>query len=169
MTRFVVAVIALALLAVFATPRPTAQSQPTRMVFVDSQAAIDTHPAGREAHRLQEQAQQEIEDLRRDIESLAQKARAGQQLTPEEAERYSALVTTLEAVQLRWQDEIAAAAEPAVDAVDRAIATMAVASGYTVVLDLVYARQGLVVYAQPEAIVTEQLIAEMERQQAAPD
>lgn len=135
-----------------------AQEAPTRIVFVDAQAAINVHPAGQEAERLQQMARTEIEELRAEIDALAQQARAGQQLSPEQAERYSALVTTLEAVQQRYQQDIAASVGPAIEAVNEIIRQIAEENGYTIVMDIAQASGGLVVYAQEGLDITEQVL-----------
>lgn len=138
-----------------------AQETPTRIVFVDAQAAINVHPAGQEAERLQGMARQEIDELRTQLDALAQKARGGTQLTPEEAERYSALVTTLEAVQQRYQQDIAATVGPAIEAVNAIIREIAEANGYTIVMDIGQAANGLVVYAQEGLDITQQVLDEV--------
>ncbi len=133
----------------------TAQDQPTRLVFVDAQAAISAHPAGQAADLLQEQARQELGELRDDIDVLTQRLRAGEQLTPEEDELYRTLLTTLETVQSRYQADVVATATPAIEAVNQTIGAVAEENGYTVVLDVnVAARDGLVVYAQDGLDIT---------------
>lgn len=148
----------LAVLA-FAGTRLTAQEQPARVVFIDSQRLIAAHPAGQEAARLQEQAQQEINALRADIEPIVQKAQAGLEITPDERALYDTLVRSLEAVQQRWIEDIAAASQPALVAVDNAIREVATERGYTIVLDgRVAAETGLVVYAQDNLDITQQVL-----------
>ena len=141
-----------------------AQEAPTKIVFVDAQAAINLHPSGQEAEQLQQMAREEISELRTQIDTLAQKARGGQQLTPEEAERYSALITTLEAVQQRYQADIAEAVGPAIEAVNEIIRGIAQENGYTIVMDITQAANGLVVYAQEGLDITEQVLARVEAQ-----
>ena len=138
-----------------------AQDQQARIVFVDSQAAINSHPAGKAAQELKDQAQTEIDDLRSKIDELATKQRAGQELSADEAERYQTLVSTLDAVQKRYQSDIAAAAKPAVEAVNKAIAETAKENGYTIVMDRVQAAQGLVVYAADDLDITPLVIDRM--------
>lgn len=138
-----------------------AQEASSKIVFVDAQAAINIHPAGQEAERLQELARQEIEELRAQIDELAQAARSGQQLSPEQAERYSALVTTLEAVQRRYQTDIAEAVGPAIEAVNEIIRRIAQENEYTIVMDITQAANGLVVYAQEGLDITQQVLDEV--------
>lgn len=138
-----------------------AQDQQARIVFVDSQAAINSHEAGKAAQALKEQAQTEVDDLRSKIDELASKQRAGQALTAEETERYQTLVSTLDAVQKRYQSDISAAAQPAVEAVNAAISEIAKENGYTIVMDRVQAAQGLVVYAADDLDITPLVIDRM--------
>lgn len=164
MRRLTLSTLAVAAILALGTLQLGAQDESTKIVFVDSQAAINAHPNGQEADRLQGQAREEIDELRTQIDALAQRARSGQQLTPEEAERYSALVTTLEAVQQRYQAEIADAATPAIEAVNEVIRTIAEENGYTIVMDIGQAATGLVVYAQPGLDITETVVQEVRSQ-----
>ena len=141
-----------------------AQETPTRIVFVDAQAAINVHPAGQEAERLQQMARDELDELRAEIDAIVQQARGGQQLTPEQAERHSALVTTVEAVQQRYQQDIAETVGPAIDAVNEIIRQIAQDGGYTIVMDIAQASNGLVVYAQEGLDITQQVLDQVRAQ-----
>lgn len=120
----------------------------TPIAFVDSQAAIAEHPSGAEAQRLEQQAGEEIGQLREQLEGLAQRARGGEGLSPEESEQYQALLTTLEAVQRRYQSDIQEAAQPAIQAVNEVIRELAREQNVDIVLDIGAASDGLVVYAR---------------------
>jgi outer membrane protein len=160
LTLLVTAVAAFAAFALLASVATTAQDQPTKIVFVDSQAAISAHPAGAASDALQEQATGEISGLRDQIQGYTDRIRAGQQLTPEENEIYQTLLTTIQTVQQRWQQEITATAEPALAAVNEAIAELADEQGYTIVMEFgVSATSGLVVYAQDGLDITSAVIA----------
>lgn len=146
--------IAAVLVAVLAIS-PSAQERDTRVVFVDSQAALRAHPAGAAVEELRAQADTEVSDLVASLTALEEKIAAGQQLTPEEGERYQTLQTTIVAVQNRYRDEISAAAAPAVEAVNAAIRELAIANGYTIVMDRVEAANlRLVVYADDDLDIT---------------
>lgn len=137
----------------------TAQDQPTKIVFVDSQAAISAHPAGATSDALQEQARIEIQELRDQLTGYSDRLRAGQQLTPEENELYQVLLSTLQTAQQNWQRDIAAAAQPALEAVNSAIRDLATENGYTIVMDFaVAAESNLVVYAQDGLDITPAVI-----------
>lgn len=161
MKRLTLITLCVAAILGVASTQLTAQAPETRIVFVNAQAAIAAHPAGEEAVRIQEQARQETGEIRQSIQELADRARAGQQLTPEEQERYQTLVTTLQAVQQRYAADFDRAAAPAIEAVNGTIAQLAEENGYSIVMDAVAAgREGtnLVVYAQPGLDITEQVI-----------
>ncbi len=134
-----------------------AQAPQTRVVFVDSQTVLRAHPGGAEADRLRDQAEQEIGELQASIDQLAQKVRSGQQLTPEENERYQTLLSTLQAVQARYQEDIGAAAQPAIQAVNTAIREIAIENEYAIVMDIGAAGvsgTGVVVYADESLDIT---------------
>lgn len=139
-----------------------AQAQST-IVFVDSQAAINAHPAGAEALTLQEQARTEIEGLQEQIQSIVGGAQSAQDLTAEQRSQLDTLQRSLESVQQRWATDIQAAAQPAVDAVNQAIAAVAQENGYTIVLNrAVAATSGLVAYADDSLDITDQVIARVQ-------
>jgi Skp family chaperone for outer membrane proteins len=156
------AVVMVALLA----PNLNAQQRPTKVVYVDSQAAIRAHPSGSQIESLQQQAAAEVQDLTQKLAELEQKAAAGQQLTPDESDRYNALRSTLTAVQNRYLNDINAAAEPAVTTVNEIIAQLAQENGYTLVLDAVEAANlRLVVYADADLDITPLVIERVQAQQ----
>lgn len=135
----------------------SAQEPGTRVVFVDSQAVIRAHPGGAEADRLRDQAEAEVSELRASIDQIAQRARAGEQLTPAENERYQTLLTTLQAVQARYQEDIQAAAQPAIEAVNETIRQIAQENDYAIVMDIGAAGvsgSGVVVYADESLDIT---------------
>ena len=159
--------LALAVIGVFALTlvSPRAQEQTSSIVFVDSQAAINAHPAGQAASDLQAQARDEIAVIRADIDSLNQKLVEGQTLDAAERERLQVLLTTLDSVQQRYQQDIATTAQPAIDLVNGTIRDLANENGYTVVFDAVVAAEGLVVFAQDGLDITP-LVLERVRQAA---
>ncbi len=171
MKRLTLVALAAVLLVALVAASPSVQNQPAHIAFVDSQAAINAHPAGKKADQLKQQAQTEIDGIRGKINTLAQKQQQGQQLTPQESERYQTLVTTLNAVQKRYQNDIQKAAQPAVVAVNTAIKEVAQQDGYTIVLDSRAAGtsgSGLVVYADQNLDITPQVIDQMKKDGSIP-
>jgi len=171
MKRLTLVALAAVLLVALVAASPSVQNQPAHVAFVDSQAAINAHPAGKKADQLKQQAQTEINGIRDKINTLAQKQQQGQQLTPQESERYQTLVSTLNAVQKRYQNDIQTAAQPAVTAVNTAIKEVAQQDGYTIVLDSRAAGSsgsGLVVYADQNLDITPQVIDQMKKDGAIP-
>ena len=161
MKRLTLLILAVVAILGVASTNLTAQETAAQIVFVNSQAAIAAHPAGQQIEDLEAQAREEISGLQQSIQEIANRARQGQQLTPEEQERYQTLVATLQTVQQRWEADIAEAAQPAVEAVDAAIQALAQENGYSIVLDAgVAGPQGtnLVVYAQEGLDITQQVI-----------
>jgi outer membrane protein len=140
----------------------TAQDQPTKMVFVDSQALLAAHPAGQAASSLREQAQVEVDEIRAQLDVIQDRARGGAQLTNEETERFNILLATLETVQVRYQADSAAAAAPAIEAVNAAIEAVSLENGYTIVMDIgASADMGLVVYAAEGLDITDAVMARL--------
>jgi outer membrane protein len=139
-----------------------AQDAPVRLAFVDSQALIAAHPAGQQANDLRELAATEIGDLRAQLDALQAKAQAEGGLSNEDGELFNLLVTTYESVQTRYQSDIAAAAQPAIEAVNAAIKAVADENGIAVVMDIAAAAEsGLVVYAADGLDLTEAVSARL--------
>lgn len=163
MKRLTLALFAAAALMVIATTTIGAQDQPTRVVFVDAQALIAAHPGGQAANALRAQASSEIGELRNQLDALQARARAGEVLSTDDQERFNILLTTLDAVQTRYQADIAAAAQPAIDAVNDAIRTIALEREYSVVMDIsAAAENGLVVYAADGLDITDLVLARLQ-------
>ncbi len=159
MKRLTLALLAAAALALAATTTIGAQDQGTRLVFVDAQALIAAHPGGQAANALRAQASEEIGELRDQLDALQARARSGEQLSPDEQERFNVLLTTLDAVQSRYQSDIAAAADPAIEAVNAAIREVSIEREYTVVMDIsAAAESGLVVYAADGLDITDMVL-----------
>ena len=162
MKRLTLALLAAATLMVVASTTIGAQDQPTRVVFVDSQALIAAHPGGQSANALRAQASEEIGEIRSQLDGLQARARAGETLSADEQERFNILLTTLETVQNRYQADIAAAAGPAIEAVNTAIRELAQENGYTIVMDIAAAAEnGLVVYAADGIDITDLALARL--------
>jgi outer membrane protein len=159
MKRLAIALAAVVAIALGFGANLTAQDAPVRIAFVDSQALISAHPAGRAANDLRTLAQQEVGDLARRLDSLQTKARA-EGLSNEEAELFSVLLATYESVQQRYAADITAAAQPAIDAVNAAIKSVADEQRIALVLDIAAtAESGLVVYAADGLDITDQVSA----------
>jgi outer membrane protein len=147
-----------ALLLALVLPLALAQTPPN-IVFVDTQAAINAHPAGEQANQLQQQARAEIDALNQDLQALVTRLNAGQQLSPEEQTRFNQLRTAITSVQERYAAQIQQVVQPALTAVNQVIREIAEENGYDIVMDSVIAGQepqgiNLVVYARPELDIT---------------
>jgi outer membrane protein len=162
MNRIVALVLGAAVAMVLFASTLTAQPQSTRIVFVDSQALIAAHPGGQAAAALQTQAQTELDEIRGQLDAIEAKARTGQQLTNDEAERFNILLTTFDTVQARYRADIANAATPAIQAVNSAIRTVATQNEYAVVFDIgAAAENGLVVFAADDLDITEMVLLQL--------
>ena len=139
----------------------TAQEEGTRIVYVNSREAIAARPESAQIGELQAQAETEIGDIQAQLQALIDKVNSGQDLTTQERETAATLEQTLRATQQRWQQDLAAAAEPAVAAVQAAIEAIAQENGYDIVLDGNVAGQSginLIIYADDSLNITQQVI-----------
>ncbi|MFO8149408.1 MAG: OmpH family outer membrane protein [Trueperaceae bacterium] len=155
MKRLTLALVAAVAVALMLGANLGAQDAPTRIAFVDSQALIASHPAGQSANELRELAAEEIGGLRERLDGLQTKARA-EGLNNEEAELFDVLVATYDSVQARYASDIAEAAQPAIEAVNAAIRSVAEDNGVAVVMDIeAAAESGMIVYAADGLDLTE--------------
>ena len=128
-----------------------------KIVFINTQVALNAHPAGQAATELQETAKTEIEALQRDLQTLVDKANSGQQLTTDEQSRFQQLRDALVSVQQRYAEQVSATVQPAEEAVDKIVKEIAAENGYDIIIDSVAAgRQGfaLIVFARDELDIT---------------
>src|SRR5690606_8786997 len=122
-------------------------------------------PRGAQVEELRQQAQAEIGELLTSIQALESRIAAGEELSPEDNERYQALVTSANAVQERYRQEIDAAAQPAIQAVNGILAELAAENGYTLIMDADKARElDLVVYADDDLDVTQLVVDRLNAQ-----
>lgn len=162
MTRLIalgLAVFAL-VIASFALPNlSTAQDSATRVVFIDSARLFDAHPQGGEVAALIREREEELGELRTELEAIVARVQGGQEASLDDRNRYELLARTLEESNRRWAEEINAAAEPISAAIDGAITAVAQENGYNIVLDgVVASTSGLIVYADAELDITERVI-----------
>ncbi len=143
--------VATALIVLVAMAAGTAAAQPLAAVgFVDSQYLLTVHPAYAQIVQTREMANTEIGQVAATVQTLQGKQQAGETLSPEEQELLQVSMSSLQALQARYDQELQAAAQPAIEAVNAAIAQVAAQLSIGVVLDANTAREmGLVVYAAP--------------------
>ncbi len=137
------------LFALVASLGAAALAQPLAAVgYVDSQYLLSLHPSYQQLIDRREMANSEISQVAATVQELQAKQQAGQALTPEEQERLQVSMATLQALRQRYDQELQSLAQPAIDAVNAAIAQVAADLGLGIVFDANAAREsGLVVYA----------------------
>ncbi len=163
MKRSYLALFALALLALAAYPYAQNKNVPARVGFVDAESLIQAHPAYPEVQKLQQQADAAMRPLIEKLTPLEQKLRAGT-ATEKERQDYQTLSQALKKVQDEWRPKIQDKLNPIVKDVDAAIARVAEAQGFSVVMNRrVAAQSNLVVYAAPSTDLTEAVIQELRK------
>ena len=146
-------------IAVLGSLNLQAQAPGMRIAFVNSQQAIDAHPAGAAAREVEQRGVDEVNAIQTSLNAILERARTGAQITPEEQEAFQTGQIALESTAQRYREEVAAAAEPAITAVDTALKAVAAEQGYTVVFDYeVASATGLVVYAEDGLDITQLVI-----------
>ena len=128
----------------------------SRVGFVDADALVQAHPDYKKVQEVQSQA-------RKKLKPLDEKVRAGQ-ATAKERQDYEALAKTYQATLKKWQDRQNQVLKPILEDVDKAIAKVAKAQGFSVVMSRqVAAQSGLVVYADEDTDLTQAVIQELKR------
>ncbi len=146
-----------------------AQEKPFKPALVNIVKLLEAHPDGQKAAALRKQANDELAPLLEQLQSLQTKSQTAEGLTAEERSQASLLVATVEQTRARYDADVKAAAAPAEEAINTAIATVAQANGYTLVIDGDLAGANglsLFVYVDPISIldITDQVIAQMNGQ-----
>jgi len=159
MKRVTYMILAAAAVALLGSLNLQAQAPEARIAFINSQQAINAHPAGAAAREVEQRGIAEITEIQNNLNAILERARSGAQLTPEEQEAFQTGQIALESTAQRYRDEVAVAAQPAVQAVDETLKAVAAEQGYTVVFDYEVAEQsGLIVYAQDGLDITQLVI-----------
>lgn len=135
----------------------------TRVGFVDADALVQAHPDYKKVQDLQAQARKELGPIEEKIKPLEAKIRSGQ-ATAKERQDYENLVKTYQDTVKKWQDRQNPVLKPILEDVDKAIAKVAKAQGFSVVMSRqVAAQSGLVVYADDDTDLTEAVKKELKR------
>ncbi len=152
-------ILATVAIAVLGSLNLQAQAPGMRIAFINSQQAIDAHPAGAAAREVEQRGIDEVNEIQTSLNAILERARTGATISPEEQEAFQTGQIALESTANRYRDEVAAAAEPAIIAVDTALKAVAAEQGYTVVFDYeVASATGLVVYAEDGLDITQLVI-----------
>ncbi|KGQ21993.1 OmpH family outer membrane protein [Thermus filiformis] len=161
MKRFALFLAALGLLA---TPL-VAQNRttPSRVGFVDAEALIQGHPDFKKVQDVQAQARKELQPLEDKLKPLDQKVKTGT-ASAKEQQDYQTLLQTYQTALKKWQDRQAQALKPITEEIDQAIAKVAKAQGFSVVMSKqVAAQSGLVVYADDDTDLTQAVLKEIRK------
>ncbi|WP_022798424.1 OmpH family outer membrane protein [Thermus islandicus] len=163
MKRFSPALLLLALGALLTPMLAQNKNVASRVGFVDADALVQAHPDYKKVQELQAQARKELAPLEEKLKPLDQKVRSGQ-ATAKERQDYEALMKTYQDTLKRWQERQNPVLKPILEEVDQAIAKVAKAQGFAVVMSRqVAAQSGLVVYADEETDLTQAVIRELKR------
>ncbi|WP_117238302.1 OmpH family outer membrane protein [Thermus sediminis] len=163
MKQLPLAVLFLALLALLTPMLAQNRNVATRIGFVDADALVQAHPDYRRVQELQAQARRELAPLEERLRPLDQKVRAGQ-ASARERQDHEALMKSYQDTLKKWQDRQNALLKPILEEVDGAIAKVAKAQGFAVVMSRqVAAQSGLVVYADEDTDLTQAVLRELRR------
>jgi outer membrane protein len=130
-----------------------AQNAPTKVGLVDVDAVFASHPKYKDLTEIGDKANAEMEQLRTTlkINDLAAKAQAAN-ASAKDKQDFETAKKTYDAAGAKWQKQITALQEPVDTDVNRAIANVAKAQGFSVILNRgSAAKSGLVIYADEQA------------------
>lgn len=139
-----------------------AQESGGTTAYVNSQYLITLHPIYPQVEALQERARAELGELQAQAQTLIERSRSAEGLSPEDQEVLAITMTTLDTTGQRYDEELAQLIEPALIQITDAISVVAQSMGILMVLDYEVAREsGLVVYADPSTDITAQVEAQL--------
>ncbi|GGJ49091.1 OmpH family outer membrane protein [Deinococcus roseus] len=130
-----------------------AQNAPTKIGLVDVDAVFAAHPGYKDLSELGTKANADMEQLKNTLKlpELTTKAQAAG-ATAKDKQDYATAKTTYDNKGKQWQTQISALQEPLDNDVNSAIASVAKAQGFSVVLSRnAAAKTGLVIYADEQA------------------
>ncbi|WP_243028177.1 OmpH family outer membrane protein [Thermus albus] len=163
MKRFPLVALLVALGALLTPMLAQNRTVASRVGFVDADALVQAHPDYKKVQDLQAQARKDLNPLEEKIKPLEAKIRSGQ-ATAKERQDYEALVKTYQDTVKKWQERQNPVLKPILEDVDKAIAKVAKAQGFSVVMSRqVAAQSGLVVYADDDTDLTEAVKKELKR------
>jgi len=141
----------IALLAPLAllTLQPHAQQSKTKVGIVNVQTVVSAIPSGSGFVTLSRKADADLQAQARNVQALQAKASA-RGATTASKNAYTAAVKKYQTATQTYQKQLAAAFAPLATRVNTAVASVAKANGYSVVLDQ-RAAHGLVIYADPKS------------------
>lgn len=161
MDRFALLLAALGLL--FTPLLAQDKTTPSRVGFVDADALIQAHPEFKKIQDIRAQARKELGPLEERLKPLDQKVKAGT-ASAKEQQDYQTLLQTYQTALKKWQERQAQALKPITEEIDRAIAKVAKAQGFSVVMNRqVAAQSGLVVYADEGTDLTQAVLEEVKK------
>ena len=168
-SRYFSYLLVIATLLGIALPFASAQDAPLKLAYIYPSRLFAAHPAGQQAADLMSQRDEELGPLVEELQALQTKAETPEGLNTDERARANLLLRSVQQTQQTYADDIRAAAAPAEEAINQAVASVAQAGGYTLVLDGELAGAGgssLIVYADQAAVpdITEQVIAQLQGQ-----
>jgi Skp family chaperone for outer membrane proteins len=171
MHKFPLLMLAALALGFFASSRLSAQDQPSKVVYFDSQEFLTKTAAGKKVASLLKQEASDLANLQSKMQPLLQKLSSGQKLSDDEKNQLSLYQQSYKQVGANDDKQITAAEQPIQDAID----AVAKKNHYTIVIDgsvannLLIAPPGatqpapghLIAYGAPGADITEQIIAQL--------
>ncbi|GEM49000.1 OmpH family outer membrane protein [Deinococcus cellulosilyticus] len=130
-----------------------AQNAPTKIGLVDVDAVFAAHPKYKDLTELGDKANAEMDQLRTTLKlaDLQTKAAAAN-ASAKEKQDFKTAKDAYDAAAKKWQTQISAVQDPVDTDVNRAIANVAKAQGFSVILSRnAAAKTGLVIYADEQA------------------
>lgn len=143
---------------------PSAQTGAQKVGFVDVPTAYAAHPqaasVSAKVKEIESKASGELGGLRSQITAISNKGTAA---TAAERQQLAQLEKTFEARFQDYVSQIEAQSKTVNTGIDQAIAKVAKANGYSIVMDRQKAGEGLVVFAEGSADLTAAVVAELKK------
>jgi outer membrane protein len=141
---------------------PQAQQKSFKLGFVNTTEVLNAHPRGKEARDVLVQREKELKDINDKAQPLVAKVNAGS-ATAADRQTLDVLQKSAQAVNTKYTKKYNDITDPITKDIDPLVAKVAKAKGFSMVMSAEQAQQGLVIYADEDLNLTDEVIVELKK------
>jgi outer membrane protein len=141
---------------------PQAQQKSFKLGFVNTAEVLNAHPRGKEARDTLAQREKELKDITDKAAPLSDKFNKGT-ITAAERQTLEVLQKSAQAVNAKYTKKYNDITDPITKDIDPLVAKVAKAKGFSMIMSAEQAQQGLVIYAEDDLNLTDEVIVELKK------
>jgi outer membrane protein len=149
-------------LLIGALTMPQAQQKAFKMGFVNTSELLNVHPKGKEARDILAARNKELKEISDKLTPLIDKVNKGT-ATAADRQTIDVLQKSANAIDQRYTKSYNSVTDPITKDIDPLVAKIARAKGFSVVMSAEQAGQGLIVYADEDLNLTDEVIVELKK------